>query len=237
MPNYLIPFVTVGIAWQLMLGFIGPAYAGQDSVLAINIALEPDTAMAQHAKAANAQLLKSYPLGFALDATHKPHITLLQRYVRTENLYQIYARLDKALAGEKITSWNLKATHYYATPWENISLWGIAVAPNDKLIKLQKKLMGAVAPFSERTGTATAFFTTPEEPKFELTTINYVATFVPERTGENYNPHVTLGLARHDNARETINKPLSPFTFSPIGVTVYQIGNFGTARKILKEWH
>lgn len=237
MPKYLIPFATFGIVLQLLLGFIGSAYVAQDSVLAINIALEPDRTMTQHAKATNAQLLKSYSQGFALGATHKPHITLLQRYVRAENLNHIYAKLDKILAGEKVTSWKLKATHYYATPWENMFLWGIAVEPNENLIKLQNKLIEAIAPFSEKTVTTTAFFTTPEEPAIDLTTINYVATFVPVRTGKNFNPHVTIGLARLGNKKETISESLSSFTFSPAGVTVYQIGNFGAARKNLKEWH
>ena len=38
-----------------------------NSVTAIDIALEPDATMLQHAKAANARLLKSFPKGFALD--------------------------------------------------------------------------------------------------------------------------------------------------------------------------
>jgi hypothetical protein len=31
-------------------------------------------------------------------------------------------------------------------------------------------------------------------------------------------------------------EPFTPFTFSPVAVSVYQLGNFGTARKKLKEW-
>lgn len=237
MPKYFIPFVTFGIVLQLLLGYIGSANAAQDSVLAINIALEPDATMTQHAEAANAQLLRAYPQGFALDATHKPHITLLQRYVRADNLNNIYATVDTILAGGKVTSWKLKATQYYVTPWKNMFLGGIAVEPNDNLIKLQQKLIDAIAPFTEKTGTASAFVITSEEPAIDITTINYVATFVPERTGKNFNPHVTIGLARQGGIKETISDPLSPFTFSPVGVTVYQIGNFGAARKKLKEWH
>ena len=44
-------------------------------VTAIDIALEPDATMIQHAKAANARLLKEFPKGFALDATHHPHVS------------------------------------------------------------------------------------------------------------------------------------------------------------------
>jgi hypothetical protein len=46
-----------------------------DHLTAIDIALEPDATMIQHAKAANARLLKDFPKGFALDATHHPHVS------------------------------------------------------------------------------------------------------------------------------------------------------------------
>jgi len=42
-------------------------------VTAIDIALEPDATMAQHAEAANARLLKVFPKGFALDARRIIH--------------------------------------------------------------------------------------------------------------------------------------------------------------------
>lgn len=50
--------------------------------MAIDIALEPDATMIEQATAANAHLLKVFPKGFSLGETHKPHITILQRYVR-----------------------------------------------------------------------------------------------------------------------------------------------------------
>ena len=57
--------------------------------------------MIQHAEAVNARLLKVFPKGFALDATHHPHITILQRYVRTADLDKVYAAVGKVLANEK----------------------------------------------------------------------------------------------------------------------------------------
>jgi hypothetical protein len=67
-----------------------PAFA-QDPVTAIDVLLKPDVTMLQHAEANNDRLLKVYPKGFALDATHRPHITLVQRYVRTADLDEVYA--------------------------------------------------------------------------------------------------------------------------------------------------
>ena len=62
-----------------------------DEVTAIDILLNPDATMLQHSADNNARLLKVFPKGFALDATHRPHITLIQRFVRTADLDQVYA--------------------------------------------------------------------------------------------------------------------------------------------------
>jgi hypothetical protein len=54
--------------------------ADPNAVTAIDILLEPDATMLQRAQVVNDRLLKVFPKGFALDATHRPHITLLQRF-------------------------------------------------------------------------------------------------------------------------------------------------------------
>ena len=66
-------------------------------------------------KTANAHL-KVCPDGFALDATHHPHITMLQQFVRTADLDQVYAAARNALADEGPTSWKLRAFKYYSLP-------------------------------------------------------------------------------------------------------------------------
>jgi len=50
---------------------------------AIDILVNPDEATIQRAPEVNARMLQSMPEGWALDDTHQPHITTLQRYVRT----------------------------------------------------------------------------------------------------------------------------------------------------------
>ena len=69
--------------------------------------------MLQHAEAVNARLLKVFPKGFALDVAHHPHITILQRYVRTLELDKVYAAVGKVLAQEKAAGWKLKAFKFY----------------------------------------------------------------------------------------------------------------------------
>jgi len=133
------------------LGYAETSSAKQNPITAIDIALEPDATMIQHAEAVNARLLKVFPKGFALGATHHPHISILQRYVHTADLDKVYDAVGKVLADEKAAGWSLKAFKYYYIPWKDIGLAGIVVEPTDDLLKLQQNLIDAVAPFTAET--------------------------------------------------------------------------------------
>ena len=74
---------ALGMGLVVLFGYAGTSRA-QNAVTAIDIALEPDVTMIQHAQADNARLLKVFPKGFALDETHHPHISMLQQF-STEN--------------------------------------------------------------------------------------------------------------------------------------------------------
>ena len=120
--------------------------ADQSSVTAIDILLEPDAVMIQHAEAANARLRSAFPNGFALDASHRPHITMLQRFVRTDDLDKVYAAANKVLATKNPTRWKLKAFKYYYIPDPPNGVAGIVAEPTEDLLGLQKELIDAVAP-------------------------------------------------------------------------------------------
>jgi hypothetical protein len=177
---------------------------GPDTVMAIDIALEPDATMIERAEAANKRLLQDFPKGFALDESHHPHISCLQRYVRTADLNEVNEAVAKVLVEEKPATWKLKAYKYYFIPWKEIGLAGIVIEPTADLIRFQQKLIDAVAPFSVKTGTAAAFVTTKEDSDINQPTIDYVASFVPDETGNKFNPHVTIGVATQDYLNVTI---------------------------------
>ena len=160
----------------------------------------------------------------------------MQRYVATADLDKLYEAVGKVLAEETPTSWKLRAYKYYYIPWKNIGIAGIVVEPTDDLIRFQKKLIDAVAPFAEKTGTAAAFVTTAEDPDINQPTIDYVTTYVSDHTGKNFNPHVTIGIATQDYLKKLLDEKFEAFTFSPTGVSVYQLGNLGAAQKKLKSW-
>src|SRR5258708_6250861 len=74
-------------------------------ITAIDILLEPDATMVARAKLVNARLLAAFPQGFTLDASHQPHITMLQQFVRTGELESVYGAVEQVLASEPVGDW------------------------------------------------------------------------------------------------------------------------------------
>lgn len=214
----------------------GRALADNKSVTAIDILLKPDAVMVQRAAATNQRLLKVFPDGFALDAAHRPHITLVQRFVLTENLDKVYAAVGKVFADADVTSLKLEAFKYYYIPDKDLGLSGIVIKPTPALLALEQKVIDAVTPYAVPTGTSAAFVTTPKDPTVLPALITYVSDFVPKHSGANYHPHVTTGVAPREYLDKMLQEPFEPFTFAPVGAAVYHIGHFGTAAKALKEW-
>jgi hypothetical protein len=140
--------LVAGLAAVPALAFSRGAFAQQNPVTAIDIALEPDATMVAHAKDANARLLKSFPKGFALDETHHPHVSVLQQFVRTDDLDKIFAAANAIVVKEKPTAWMLKAFKYYYIPDPPFGLAGIVVEPTDDLHRLQDDLITAVKPYT-----------------------------------------------------------------------------------------
>jgi 2'-5' RNA ligase superfamily len=210
------------------------AFAQQNPVTAIDIALEPDSTMVQHARDANARLLKSFPKGFALDETHHPHISVLQQFVRTADLDKIFAVADAIMLREKPTARVLKAFKYYYIPDPPFGLAGIVVEPTDDLHRLQDKLIAAVKPYTVKTGTPAALFSEAGGRDIQKSLIEYVSHFVEIAAGKHFNPHVTIGVGTEKYLNEMLAEPFPSFTFSPAGASVYQLGTYGTARKELK---
>jgi hypothetical protein len=211
--------------------------SGASAVTAIDILLEPDATMLKHCQANNARLLGVFPKGFALDEAHRPHITLIQRFVRTADLDKIYAAAGKVFAAAHVNSMRLEAFKYYYAPGSNdVGVAGIVARPTPELISLQRDVIAAVAPFTVETGTVAAFTSGHDDPAMDALLIGYVSTFVPKQSGDHFNPHVSTGVAPREYLDKMVAEPFEPFTFSPAGAAVYQLGPFGTAAKKLKEW-
>lgn len=205
-------------------------------VAAIDILLEPDATMLGHAADNNARLLKEYPKGFSLDALHTPHITMLHCFVTTANLEKVYATAGKVIASANVTAMRLEAFKYYYSPGGAVGIAGICVKPTPSILKLQADIIAAVKPFLAETGPIGAFTAPHDDPAIDAVLIAYVSTFVPKMSGENFNPHVSTGVAPTAYLDKMLAEPFKPFTFSPAGAAVYQLGPFATATKKLKQF-
>src|SRR5580700_4134875 len=178
MQEHLEVISAVGLGLGLAMAFVQGAAAQENPVTAIDIALEPDATMVQHAMDANARLRKSFPKGFALDETHHPHISMLQQFVRTDDLDKVFAAANAVMAKEKPTAWTLKAFKYYYIPSPPLGLAGIVVEPTEDLHRLQDELITAVAPYTVKTGAPAAFFSDEGGRDIQKSLIDYVANFV-----------------------------------------------------------
>jgi hypothetical protein len=203
-----------------------------DKLIAIDVLLQPDQTMVSKANAINAKLRSNYPEGYSLDATHAPHVTMLQRFVRAKDFDAVTAAITKVLAAERPGDLQLKATGLLYQMWNGVALTAIVVERTPELTQLQQKVADALAPFAASGGTEAAFIDTPKGADI----VPYVETFVPKATGANYFPHVTAGVATEAFVKQLKAEPFEAITFKPAGVAIYQLGNFGTASKKLKEW-
>jgi hypothetical protein len=200
-----------------------------NKVIAIDVLLEPDSTMISKAQQLNARLRKNYAAGYELDATHAPHITLLQRFVRSQDLNLVTAAVSKVLTAERPAELHLNAKAIEYVMWGGVAVTVLVVERTPELMRLHQKIIDAVAPFSVNGGTASAFV----GGEANAETIGWVETFVPTSTGENYIPHVTAGVAPEAFVKSLKAEPFEAFTFKPKQVAVYQLGNFGTAAKKL----
>jgi phosphoserine phosphatase len=210
--------------------------AAPPEITAIDILLQPDATMLKHSADNNARLLKVFPKGFPLDAAHTPHITMLQCFVRTADLDKVYAAQEQVLAAAKVNAMKLEANRFYYAPGGALGVAGICAKPTPDILKLQADIIAAAKPFMVNAGPIGAFTAPHGDPGMDAALIDYVSTFVPKMSGDNFNPHVSTGVAPKEYLDKMLAEPFEKFTFSPAGAAVYQLGPFGTAAKKLKEW-
>ena len=204
---------------------------------AIDILVNPDDATIRHAERWNARMRESVPSGFALDATHQPHITTLQRFVRTADLDNVYAGIEQTLAATDVAALSYRAVALRHADWgvPGQGLAAIVIRPSPQVIDFQARLLAAVTPFTESSSTSAAFVTEPGE-EITQSTFDWVEGYVPGQIGEGYIPHITVGFATVEDLETIEAEPFDTFEIQPVSCAVYQLGNNGTARALLKTW-
>ena len=91
--------------------------------------------------------------------------------------------------------------------------------------------------YAHKGGDESAFVRDQPGLPFSPILFDYVYNFVPLHTGENFHPHVTIGMGPVDWLKELERKPFDKFMFGAKGIAVYQLGNYETASKRLYGDH
>jgi hypothetical protein len=204
---------------------------------AIDVLLTPDETMVKRAVELNKRMVAEFPEGFELDESHIPHVSVLQRYVRTKDLKKVYDAVERVITAENVASLRLNASKIeglISSGTQGLAV--IAISPTEDLLNFQLKLIDALEPYVENNGTAAAYLTSEEEPDISDDTLKFIENFVPDHSGKNFVPHVSVGVSAIEFLEKIASEPFTPLKFSPAGIAVYHLGNYGTAQKVLKEW-
>jgi hypothetical protein len=230
MRNYvLLAILCAGISHVTIVQSATP----EARVIAINVLLLPDERMASHARDLNRQLRTNEPGGFALDETHVPHISVLHEYVRSEDLPAIFGAVERIAARSSIVGRELVTKGVEHSAWKDRELSTLNVQKTSELDALQRDLIAALQSYRQAAGTGAAFYTRGDSSPVDASTIDYVATFVEKRAGDQFKPHITLGFSDAAFADRLKTEESEPRNFRIADIAVFQLGNIGTARKKL----
>jgi 2'-5' RNA ligase len=185
----------------------------------------------------NAMVREQRPDGFKLDEEHAPHITLVQRFIAKAGLPEVLAAVDEVKSKFDLSSLRMTAIGLYDIPNGKNAVAGIVIEPTEQLHALQQAVIEAVDPYARKGGDESAFVPDKSGTPFDPALFKYVESFVPNQTGERFNPHVTIGVAPLSWLKELEKRPFEKFTFGAKGIATYQLGNFGTASKRLDRDH
>lgn len=204
----------------------------QDEILAIDILLDPDSTMLNISKIYNDRLRENYPEGFELDASHRPHITVIQAFVKTADLTHIKNDLEKLMSHSNLSDMEFVADGLYYIPYEDKGLAGITVEKQN-LMEFHNQVVDLMKKYTVADGQGTAFVPRPDGNPIMAATVDYVNGFVASSSGEKYNPHVTIGTAFKPFVENLLAEEFSTFSFKVRSVSIYQLGELGTAQKKL----
>jgi hypothetical protein len=206
------------------------------TIIAVDILLEPDARMLARAEAENGRLRQAFPDNFALDEQHRPHITLLQCFVTVGDLDALADAAGAAIRRANVTRMELRAVRRGYTPGPGMGVAGLWAEATPGLKTLQANVIAAAKPFMAPTATIDAFTARHDNPAFDAALIDYVQHFVAKGAGDNFDPHVSTGVASIEYLDAIVAEPFAAFAFAPAGAALYQLGPFGTAARLLKRW-
>ncbi len=206
--------------------------------LAINLLLVPDDETRKRVEALNAALRDDLGSGFAFDETHLPHITVLQRPIAGADLDAVLAAAAVVAETRRTGDLRLSAIGLVTGALDTtppIVLVSADVERRPALATLQMELVAALASLAAPRLSRAAFFALPGESPVGDGTVRYVERFAVDGTGQEYSPHLSLGLGDERLASGLTNS-FQPFEVIVTALAACRLGAFGTAREVLGRW-
>ena len=165
--------------------------------------------------------LQPPPDGFHLDATHLPHLTLAQLFVRAGDLAEITRLVGAVLQYQPPLA---VATTQVSRQRVSTTL---GITGTDELVALHRRLMDHLETFRTNDGGAEAFWTDGDVPR--AADVSWVATFREEAAFHRFDPHITIGVGQLDGEVDRTR-------FVATEVALCHLGRFCTCRRVLTAW-
>lgn len=203
----------------------------QEEMIAINVLLTLPTEIHDQAIQLNHLIQANNPDNFRLDKDHIPHITLLQCYITESDLPQV----EETLAGlyKTVKNDSLWAEDLQYSQDKKESFSSIGIKKSEGLLTLHKEVITLLKPFVVTEGSQESYVQNTDGTAIDQFTIDYVPQYVSAHSYKNYNPHISLGVAKTSVLDSLNQNNFHPVKFQATSISIYQMGAFGTAQKLL----
>jgi len=174
-----------------------------------------------HSLTALNRTLRLTPDGFQFDATHLPHLTLVQQFAKENDLEEITRVIKDLLphqAPVELVTTRISHAHVAST---------LGIRRTDELVALHRRLLGGLAPFRARADGRDAFWTDGDTPR--TADIEWVAMFREQASLERFDPHITIGVG-------AIAAHVDTTSFAAAELALCHLGRFCTCRRVLSAW-
>ncbi len=224
---------SVKVIYLFSIIFLGMSCSEKNgTVLAIDVLLVPSESVIDLALDLNGKMVTNNPKSIKLDDGHIPHVTLLQCYVKESNLPAI-----KDLLKTKFTEFNagiLQAESLLYNKDTEESFAMIRIKRTEALQALHEKTIKLLEPYMLQSGSEKAFIQNPDGSPIGQSTLDYVPKFVSDYSFEKYDAHISLGTAQ-TKLLDSLSEKFTPIEFYASKLAVYQLGDSGTAQKLIWE--
>jgi len=193
-----------------------------ERLTALDVALVLPPALIDALTSLNASLLPA-PDGFHFDATHVPHLTLVQQFSPLEALQDI---ADDITTTAQHTA-PLQLTTGRLSKGETAVV--LTVEHTQALHDLHHCLMERLEKFDRPSGDTTGFVNTSPGGSARTRDVAWVRKFRRNASYDAFTPHITLGVGHLD-------QPSSVRNFTATHLGLYQLGRFCTCRRLLQSF-